>query len=119
MNEQSVLDFEAARRRRDEGAARAAEHAERVVDPQWQQKASDFLMRVVDGMNGASFLAEQVVAEAKAANFPAPPDGRAWGAVIQRAARSGKIVKVGYAAASTSNCSPKVLWREACHAYPT
>jgi hypothetical protein len=113
MEKQSILDFEAARRRRDEGAARAAEHADRVVDPKWQQKAYDFLLKIVRGLDGQSFLAELVVAEAKAANFPAPPDGRAWGAVVQRAVRAGKIVKVGYAAASTSNCSPKVLWREA------
>lgn len=112
MADQVVMDFEAARRRRDEGARRAAEHAERVVDPQWQTKAAEFFERVIAGVRGP-FLAELVVAEAKAANFPLPPDGRAWGAVIQRAARAGKIVKVGYAPASTSNCSPKVLWRVA------
>jgi hypothetical protein len=42
--------------------------------------------------------------------LPDPPDGRAWGAVMQRARRAGYIRKVGYREAQSSNLSPKVLW---------
>lgn len=114
MNEQVPFDFEAARRRRDEGAANAAAHADRV-NPNWSGDAAHFLYGFLK-RTSVPFLTEQVVAEAKAANFPAPPDGRAWGAVIQRAHRARQIEKAGYAAAATSNCSPKVQWRSLiCH----
>jgi hypothetical protein len=57
-----------------------------------------------------NFLAEQFVAWA-ASRIEAPPDPRAWGPVIQRAAHKKKIIRVGYAPATTSNGSPKCLWR--------
>lgn len=46
-----------------------------------------------------------------------PHDGRAWGHIIQSAARAGWIRRVGYAPARSSNLSPKPLW-EACQPLP-
>jgi len=59
------------------------------------------------------FLAEQFVEYAtKRYGLLPPPDGRAWGGPVRRAALAGKIRKVGYAPANTSNRSPKALWQE-------
>jgi hypothetical protein len=97
-----------AKRRRDSGMQRAAEHAEAVIDG-WQEKASEQLRIYVASRLGAPFLAEDFVSWSRY-RVPAPPDGRAFGAVLKRAARSGWITKQGYAPAKSSNLSPKVLW---------
>jgi hypothetical protein len=103
--------MKAAHERADDGAKRAAEHADRVRAA-WTQGAFDCLV-VWLTWYPESFLAEQFVTECIGNGYAPPPDARAWGAVIQRAARKGCIVKVGYAPAATSNGSPKVLWRRA------
>lgn len=98
-------------KRRDKGIARAARHADAVVKD-WQEKALDRLRLFIDEREGAPFLAEEFVRWARF-KVPAPPDKRAFGSVIQRAVKSGWIVKEGYAPASSSNQSPKCLWRGA------
>lgn len=108
MNAQLALDWNAAARRRDDGICRAVEHADRE-SPSWSDLALTFLRGWVQGHRG-ELLAEDVVLAARG-QVPAPPDGRAWGGVLQRAARAGVIAKAGYAPAKTSNLSPKVLWR--------
>ena len=102
-----------ARQARDAGMARAAEHAERV-DPDWPVRALVFVRFYA--ATHAEFLTEDVVAAYLAAGHPPPPDGRAWGPVMQAAARREIIERCGYDAARTSNLSPKVLWR-ACEGH--
>jgi hypothetical protein len=105
--QQTALDFTAARARRDVGMQRAVDHADRVTDG-WREIA---ISHVDDyARKRDTFLAEDVIA-ASAGKVPEPPTRKAWGAVIQRAAREGIIEKIGFAPAKTSNCSPKVLWR--------
>jgi hypothetical protein len=105
--QQTALDFTAARARRDVGMQRAVDHADRVTDG-WREIA---ISHVDDyARKHAVFLAEDVIADADG-KVPEPPSRKAWGAVMQRAAREGTIEKAGYAPARTSNCSPKVLWR--------
>lgn len=106
---QIPMDFETARRRRDSGMARAADHAN-AETPGWTEAAFEFLEACAK-VRAAPFLAEEVIEMAKAAHLAPPPDGRAWGGVFRRAARSGVIAKAGFAPAKTSNCSPKVLWQ--------
>jgi hypothetical protein len=105
MTEQPQLDFEAARRRRDEGAARAA----RSAGEEWAEAAYDYFCAFAKCF-GKPFLVEQCVALANDKIGP-PPDARAWGAIAKRAHKAKVVEKVGYAAAATSNCSPKTLWR--------
>lgn len=107
MEQPSLLDWKQAESRRDDGMQRAVEHAD-DVKPYWSDMAMTWVL-VYRDMH-AEFLAEDVRAYAHAGGLPGPPDGRAWGAVIRRAAKAGHIVKVGYAPAKTSNLSPKVLW---------
>lgn len=108
---QHAIDFTAAERRRDEGIQRAAEHADNE-SPGWTDVALLYLKQFLVNTSGP-FLAEDVVAAAKVWGLIEPPDGRAWGHVMRRAAKLGLVVKAGYAPAKTSNCSPKVLWRKA------
>lgn len=103
-----AASVEQAKKRRDRGMRRAAEHADAVIDS-WQEKAAAQLQIFVRQRQGAPFLAEEFVSWSRF-RVPAPPDGRAFGAVLQRAAKSRWIEKCGYAAAKSSNMSPKVLW---------
>lgn len=109
------LDLNLRRSSRERGHAAAklcADKADRVR-AQWTRTALQavrcFLMTI--GTN--SFLTEDVRDYASAQGVDDPHDGRAWGHVMQRAKREGIAVPIGYAAAKSSNGSPKVLWRRA------
>jgi len=99
-----------AEQRRDHGIARAALHADIVVES-WNASADRWLGTYLEQQRGP-FLAEQFVAWL-GERLAAPPDPRAWGAVIRRAALKRRIVKVGYGPAASSNNSPKCVWRAA------
>lgn len=99
----------AVKRRRDAGIRKASEHAE-DKSAGWNERAFAELKHFVAQRHGAPFLAEQFVQWVQF-KIPAAPDGRAFGGVMQRAAREGVVVKAGYGLASTSNGSPKVLWK--------
>lgn len=108
MKREQQLDLFGARKRRDAGIQSAAEHAGHA----WNVLAYQFL----EGFATAAdrpFLIENVVTAAAEAGIPEPPDRRAWGGVVQRAHRAGKITKCGFAASASSNCSPMLLWRRA------
>jgi hypothetical protein len=106
---QLAIDFAAAAQRRDTGIKRAADHADRDL-PGWGEAALDYLRKYAT--EHASFLAEEVRwAGEGSGSIPPPPDGRAWGAVMQCARRAGVIRKDGYREAKDSNLSVKVLWR--------
>jgi hypothetical protein len=98
--------FAWAERRRDIGMERAVEHADDVEDG-WSTDATAALLGYARRI-GRPFLIEEV--RQVATWLASPPDGRAWGAVTRRAALAGSIVRVGYAPAASSNCSPKCLW---------
>lgn len=96
---------------RDLGILRSGSKADRAV-PGWQAKALYCLERYLTQVPaGHEFLAEEFVKYASAAGLEAPPDGRAYGTVMQQAARKGLIGKWGYKLALTSNMTPKCLWR--------
>lgn len=77
-------------------------------DAAFEQHALDAIARFARARAGETFLAEDVRA---AAGTPAGIDPKAWGPVFRLAARRGLIVAAGYGPASSSNRSPKVLWR--------
>lgn len=61
-----------------------------------------------------TFMTEDVRLYAiKQYDFPLPPDGRAWGGVVNRAVRANKIKRVGYAPMKSANChaNPKSVWQ--------
>lgn len=110
---QDLFDYAQARARADDGIQRAVTHAD-AVEPSWSDRALNALLWYASATGGGErpgpFLIEDMRACAYLAGLPPPPDGRAWGAVVQRAARAGHIVQVGFERAKSSNCSPKCLW---------
>jgi hypothetical protein len=114
MTEQLPMDFEAARRARDAGMKRAADHADRVNDGWTQTAYANIVMLCRAHKLDAPILAEDIRELAYAQGLPRPPrDGRAWGSVFSRARRAGIISIVGHAKAKSSNLSPKPLWKVA------
>lgn len=108
MNQPDLLTWREAESKRDDGISRSVDHADRK-EPNWSDAAL-FMVRRYARMSGAPFMAEDARAFADKMGLNDPPDGRAWGAVFQRARKSGLIEMVGYAPAKSSNCSPKCLW---------
>ena len=111
MDNQTVFDFDAAREARDQGIRTAIEHADDVT-PRWSDKAFELLCE--HAQRHAEFTSEDVRFAAKD-SIPAPPDGRAWGGVFQRAARAGIIARAGYVQARDPkvHCNVVTLWRAA------
>lgn len=105
---QLAIDFTAAMQARDLGVQRAADHANRV-ESEWTGQAIGLLVAFAKDC-GRPFLVEEARAYAEAKGLPQPPDARSWGAVIRRAAAKRRVRKVGYGAAASSNCSPKIKW---------
>jgi hypothetical protein len=98
--------------RRDLGIDRATSHAAHDSDG-WNDRAAGALCSFLIERCGEPFLAEEFVVYAvNRFGLQRPPDARAWGGPIRRAALARRIVKVGYAPANTSNRSPKALWQE-------
>jgi hypothetical protein len=76
----------------------------------WSTKAHNFLMQFAR-LNQNPFLVEEARAYAELCGLKAPPDGRAWGHIVQTARREQLLVSCGYGIAKSSNGSPKVLWK--------
>jgi hypothetical protein len=100
---QAALDLRpprTGRELRDEGMARAVEHADAIY-PEWSDVALSLLRTWC-----ASRIGQQKM-------LPVPPDKRAWGAVMLRAAKAGYIEKVGYGACQAPNVHRSIctMWR--------
>lgn len=106
------MSVEQAINRRDVGIHRAVEKADRN-DSGWSNTAFYALLRYI-AENPQPFLIEQVREWAEDRGYVSlPENGRAWGAVVRRAAACGAIKRVGFGLAKSSNLSPKVMW-QAC-----
>lgn len=105
---QMELDMAGARKARDRGMKRAADHADAESEG-WQGKALERFRRFAAGRT--TFTTEDV----RAANqdFDKPPDDRAWGQVARAAVKAGLIEKAGYTQASDrrGHCRPVTMWR--------
>lgn len=104
------LDIFESRLRRDEGIARAVDHANRV-DPDWSEKAYKFLLQFIENHNGA-FMAEDVRSHAALMDFPLPPNNRAWGGIIVRAKVAGLIASAGTRKVKNkkAHCANAAVW---------
>lgn len=101
---------EAAKAARDEGMQRAIDHADCLCDT-WSLRAFNWVHGYAQWH--AEFMSEDVrMAAEKAPGFVAPPDNRAWGAVMIKAARAGLIERTGYAQAKNPrvHCSVNAVW---------
>jgi hypothetical protein len=99
-------------RLRDDGIDRAVAHADRVT-PKWSQMAYEELRAFLIHTGLHEFTSEHVRDFAEAWGFVSPPDKRAWGGVMMRAARAGLIRKTRRFTPSmnpNSHKMPKALW---------
>ena len=113
MPEQLTISHEIARRHAETGMQGALERAADGM-PQWPELAFDFLRRYA--RLHRDFAGWMVVRSAATSpNFPAPPTGKAWGAVIKCAARLGWIERVGMTKDPFRHGNPIPLWRSLLH----
>lgn len=99
-----------ARTMRDAGINTAARHADEQ-SPRWVDRATELLTEYA--RQHRVINSERVRGYAASRGLPHPPDGRAWGAVMQRAARAGWIRKTGrYETAEDPkvHCNPVAVW---------
>jgi len=110
MMNQLSIDFEAARAGRDAGMQAATEHADAVFE-NWSEHAYSMLLQYL--RETRMFMTEDVRAYAQSRGLPSPPDGRAWGGVITRAAKANLIERIGFAPMKSPNChmNPKSVWQ--------
>jgi hypothetical protein len=104
----TMITTDEAADKRNEGMDRAEDHAEHTSSG-WGAAAASLLEKFVQERGSEPFLAEDFVDYART-KILSPPDKRAFGPVLSRAAKAGVIRKDGYALAKTSNLSPKVKW---------
>lgn len=102
--------LQAARERAERGMDGAARRAEKL-HAEWCKQALEALRRFAAGQHGM-FLIE-TAREVLAAELPTPADARAWGRVVQDAARLEFIEKTKLTApAVSSNATAKPLWKK-------
>jgi hypothetical protein len=97
---------------KQDGIDQAMRHADQV-HPEWSERAYAFLEGFVKVQTG-EFMTEDVRAAA-GGHLPEPPSRRAWGGVIQRAAKSGLIRRTGYGKVKNKRAhdTPAAIWRRA------
>lgn len=92
---------------RQEAAERATAHADRV-EPEWRQQAAAAFMRCSSMWATGTFTASEV--RCCLVGLPEPPDGRAWGTVIQGLVRGKRIIPTGEFRKDSFG-SPKPVYR--------
>lgn len=101
MDHPTLLPLDRAVAERDAGMARAEANA----PDGWNDEAYDFVVRYLERHT------ELHVDDLWNVGLPTPPNPRALGPVLQRAARSGLMVKTGeYRPSVRSHLSPKPVW---------
>lgn len=91
-------------------AAQACADAADRHNPGWVAAAFEaFVAYAILRGPERGFTTEDV--RAAATTVPPAPDGRAWGAVAQRAKREGVVIPCGWRLVQSSNGSPKTLWK--------
>jgi len=107
------MNKQEAERKRDTGMAQAVDHADRV-NSEWSIRAAHALYDYCQAHRGQNFLCEDMRRWAEAKMLVSePPSNKAWGSIFKEAAKAGTLRKVGFAAAKSSNLSPKTLWAAA------
>ena len=100
------MGYSGAAEARDEGINAAAEHAGQA----WQVLAWSALMEYIKRDRSGHFTCEDV---REVMGVPEPPDRRAWGAIMLRAARQGLIQRAGFVEhrERSRHCGISILWR--------
>lgn len=94
-----------AQRLAQEGIQRAVDAAERE-HPGWAALAYEYVKLYAQQNQGKRFIGRDIVTASKKYGLIQPPNDKAFGKVIQRAARDGVIQRVGYAQDPNRHLSP-------------
>ncbi len=109
MSDQLPLGLRVAQKRGATAAQACADAAERR-NPGWVDSAfAAFVAYARLAGPSGKFTTEDV--RLAATTVPPAPDGRAWGAIAQKAKREGVVKPCGFRAVESSNGSPKTLWQ--------
>lgn len=101
--------LEAARDRGEQGMDRAARRQARL-HADWCDEALEALRRFARGQAGMWTI--EIARSVIELDLPKPAEARAWGRVVQTAARLGYIEKTALSAPTvSSNASSKPLWK--------
>jgi len=87
----------------------------KYTETPWNKdRAFFYLQRFIQDINGEEFLGEDVRNFAHEQGLQLPPDNRAWGGVMIRAARAGLIKKNGYRVCKNRKAhnSPMTIWQK-------
>lgn len=106
----TAMDF--AKAQRDAGITRAVSNAEGKT-PGWSDLALAWIRLYAYEHRGEKFIGRDIVLASRNAGVIQPPNDKAWGGPMMRAARAGVIRKVGTAPDPNRHCNPVPLW-EAC-----
>ena len=98
-----------AEKLRDAGIVQSASNADSKVE-RWTDRAYAML----DAYPTRTFMTEELREWAELAGLPKPPSNRAWGAVIIRAKKEGRIRAIGFRNTSNpkSHATPATLWEK-------
>lgn len=105
MSEQLAIDFTAARAKREEGIASAADHAGEY----WREHAYGYLVDFA--RKHLCFTGEDVSDAHIAAGHIQPPDLRSWGALYRKAVNEGVIQRIDNNGWSKRRASPCPRYR--------
>jgi len=98
-----------AKRAAQEGIDQAAAGADREISG-WSQIAFGFIKSYAAAHRGKQYIGHDIVQASIAAGIVQPSNSKAWGAPIQRAAREGVIVRVGFSPDPNRHTNPVPLW---------
>lgn len=106
------LDIFRAREAKNDGIQQAIDHANYLM-PNWSNDAYSLLIKFLS-VHVGTFMAEEVRSYAAMIDFPLPPHARAWGGVMQRAAKEGLIQRVGYGKVKNvkAHQANAAIWRQ-------
>lgn len=98
---------------KNDGMLRSSLNADSKI-PGWNECAFEALRQFLNSINDNTFMAEDIRAWASTWGLDNPPSKRAWGAVINRAAKEKLIVFCGYSKTSnpTAHATPAGLWKK-------
>lgn len=99
---------------RDAGMQLAIDHAE-IKEPKWAEKAYQYLLGYLKF--NKNFMTEEFRDYALKTGFTMPPHARAWGGVVNRAARESIIIKVDIQAVKNpkAHCANAAVWERNDH----
>lgn len=107
-----MTEHAAAKRDAQAGIDQAVDAADRAAEG-WSELAFRFVKSYAASMQGKQYIGHDIVRASEVIGVAQPPNPKAWGGPIQRAAREGLIKRVGFAPDPNRHTNPVPLWETA------